>query len=119
MEERKFLTLPGLELRPLQPVASRYTDYATPASNSHTSYIKLTERNKVGMVHDSDNKRNGTTLSIRNMAPLPYICLKVGPIHLKHFYLLTADGEGPLLISLDVMYNIVAYLPKARILETE
>jgi hypothetical protein len=34
LEKRKFLTLPGLELRPLsvvQPVASRYTDYAIPA----------------------------------------------------------------------------------------
>jgi hypothetical protein len=32
--KRKFLTLPGLKLRPLvgQPVASRYADYATPAS---------------------------------------------------------------------------------------
>jgi hypothetical protein len=32
-EKRKFLTLPGLELRPLSrpPVASRYTDYDTPA----------------------------------------------------------------------------------------
>jgi hypothetical protein len=34
MEERKFLTPPGLELRPLgrQPAAIRYTDYAIPAS---------------------------------------------------------------------------------------
>jgi hypothetical protein len=33
VEKRKFLTLPGLELRPLalQPVASRYTDCAIPA----------------------------------------------------------------------------------------
>jgi hypothetical protein len=33
MEKRKFLTLPGLELRPsvVQPLASRYTDYAIPA----------------------------------------------------------------------------------------
>jgi hypothetical protein len=34
VEKRKFLNLPGLELRPLavvQPVASRYTDYAIPA----------------------------------------------------------------------------------------
>jgi hypothetical protein len=30
LEKRKFSTLPGLELRPpfVQPVASRYTDYA-------------------------------------------------------------------------------------------
>jgi hypothetical protein len=30
VEKRKFLTLPGLELRPsvVQPVASRYIDYA-------------------------------------------------------------------------------------------
>jgi hypothetical protein len=31
LEKRKFLTLPGLELRFVQPVASRYTDYAIPA----------------------------------------------------------------------------------------
>jgi hypothetical protein len=33
LEKRKFLTLPGLELRPsvVQPVASRYTDYAISA----------------------------------------------------------------------------------------
>jgi hypothetical protein len=33
VEKRKFLTLPGLELDPsvVQPVASRYTDYAIPA----------------------------------------------------------------------------------------
>jgi hypothetical protein len=33
VEKRKFLTLPGFELRPLvvQPVASRYTDYVIPA----------------------------------------------------------------------------------------
>jgi hypothetical protein len=33
VEKRKFLPLPRLELRPsvVQPVASRYTDYATPA----------------------------------------------------------------------------------------
>jgi hypothetical protein len=33
LEKRKFLTLPGLELRPsvVQPVSSRYTDYAIPA----------------------------------------------------------------------------------------
>jgi hypothetical protein len=32
-EKRKFLTPQGLELRPLvvQPLASRYTDYANPA----------------------------------------------------------------------------------------
>jgi hypothetical protein len=36
VEKRKFLTLPGLELDPsvVQPVASRYTDYAIPASLS-------------------------------------------------------------------------------------
>jgi hypothetical protein len=35
MEKRKFLTLPGLELRPLrcQPIASRYTDWTIPAPN--------------------------------------------------------------------------------------
>jgi hypothetical protein len=33
VKKRKFLTLPGLELRPplVQPVASRYTDYVIPA----------------------------------------------------------------------------------------
>jgi hypothetical protein len=33
VEKSKFLTLAGLELRPLflQPVASRYADYAAPA----------------------------------------------------------------------------------------
>jgi hypothetical protein len=33
VEKRQFLTLPGLELRPLgrQHVARRYTDYAIPA----------------------------------------------------------------------------------------
>jgi hypothetical protein len=33
VEKRRFLSLPGLELRPsvVQPVASRYTDYAIPA----------------------------------------------------------------------------------------
>jgi hypothetical protein len=36
MEKWKFLTQPGLELRPplvVQPVASRYTDRAIPAPN--------------------------------------------------------------------------------------
>jgi hypothetical protein len=31
VEKRKFLILLGLELRPLQPIASRYTDCAIPA----------------------------------------------------------------------------------------
>jgi hypothetical protein len=33
VQRRKFLTLPGLKLRPLfvQPIASHYTDYAIPA----------------------------------------------------------------------------------------
>jgi hypothetical protein len=33
LEKRKFLTLPGLEVRSLvrQPVGSRYTNYAIPA----------------------------------------------------------------------------------------
>jgi hypothetical protein len=36
VEKRKFLTLPGLELRTLGvlPVASRYTDYAIPKINT-------------------------------------------------------------------------------------
>jgi hypothetical protein len=35
VEMRKFLTLPGLELRPLgrPALASRYTNYAIPAPN--------------------------------------------------------------------------------------
>jgi hypothetical protein len=31
VEKRKFLPPPELELRPLEPVASRYTNYAIPA----------------------------------------------------------------------------------------
>jgi hypothetical protein len=38
LEKRKFLTLPGLEL---QPVASRYTDYATPAPTLTLSSILM------------------------------------------------------------------------------
>jgi hypothetical protein len=35
MEKRKFLTLPGLELRPIgRPARSRYTHYAIPAPSS-------------------------------------------------------------------------------------
>jgi hypothetical protein len=37
LEKRKFLTLPGFELRSLRHPASRYTDYATPAP--HNSII--------------------------------------------------------------------------------
>jgi hypothetical protein len=41
MEKRKFFTLPGLELRPsvVQPVASRYTDYAIPTMQMKKRYI--------------------------------------------------------------------------------
>jgi hypothetical protein len=43
VEKRKFLTLPELELRPpvVQPVASRYTDYATPAPNKNIFQCNL------------------------------------------------------------------------------
>jgi hypothetical protein len=43
LEKRKFLTLPGLELdlSAVQPVASRYTDYATPAPVCKTLRINL------------------------------------------------------------------------------
>jgi hypothetical protein len=42
VEKFKFLTLQGLELRPLviQPAASRYTDYATAAHNPTEGKIK-------------------------------------------------------------------------------
>jgi hypothetical protein len=37
-ENRKFLTLPGLELRAIvQPVASRYTEYAIPVTIQYLS----------------------------------------------------------------------------------
>jgi hypothetical protein len=42
LEKRKFLTLPGLDLRPLgrpATVASRYTDYAIPAPFILGAYI--------------------------------------------------------------------------------
>jgi hypothetical protein len=41
MEERKFLTIPGPELRPLghQPVASRYTEYVIPAPDNYTTAV--------------------------------------------------------------------------------
>jgi hypothetical protein len=49
VEKRKFLTLPGLELRPsvFQPVATRYTDYAIPAQlhDSCFSHLELLNRN--------------------------------------------------------------------------
>jgi hypothetical protein len=44
MEKWKFLTLPGLELPlPLvvQPVASRYTDWAIPAPSSYEELTKI------------------------------------------------------------------------------
>jgi hypothetical protein len=45
VEKRQFLTLPGLEL---QPVASRYTDYAVPASRDLPEVLKKTTRNLSG-----------------------------------------------------------------------
>jgi hypothetical protein len=39
-EKRKFLTLPGLEL---QPVASRYTDYATLAPTRNLMLVVFTK----------------------------------------------------------------------------
>jgi hypothetical protein len=42
MEKRKFLTLPGLELRHsvVQPIGSRYTDYAIPSPVSYGRVVK-------------------------------------------------------------------------------
>jgi hypothetical protein len=42
LERRKFLTLPGLELRPISCPArsSRYTDYATPAPGLTTVFSR-------------------------------------------------------------------------------
>jgi hypothetical protein len=42
IEKRKFLTLPGLKLRPsvVQPVPSRYTDYAIPVPPSSVTVEK-------------------------------------------------------------------------------
>jgi hypothetical protein len=44
LEKRTFLTLPGLELRPpvVQPVASRYTNYAIPAPLSMSTVPNYT-----------------------------------------------------------------------------
>jgi hypothetical protein len=39
-EKRKFLTLPGRELRPVQPVASRYTDCDIPAPRYQNLILK-------------------------------------------------------------------------------
>jgi hypothetical protein len=41
VENRKYFTLPGLEIRPLgcQPVASCYTDYAIPAPHNFCTFI--------------------------------------------------------------------------------
>jgi hypothetical protein len=46
---RKFLTLPGLELRSsgVQPVASRYTDYAIPSSSSELNTSEGGVREKI------------------------------------------------------------------------
>jgi hypothetical protein len=45
LEKRKFLTLPGLELRPPRSsVASRYTDYAIPAPHRWEDNIKMALR---------------------------------------------------------------------------
>jgi hypothetical protein len=43
LEKRKFLTLPGIESDPsvVQPVASRYTDYAIPAPNIRYRLYKM------------------------------------------------------------------------------
>jgi hypothetical protein len=56
VKKRKFLTLPGLELRPsvVQPVASRYTDWAIPASFSRRN-------------DDDDDNNNGICI-ISNFA---------------------------------------------------
>jgi hypothetical protein len=51
LEKRKFLTLPGLQLRLLgrQPVASRYADYAIPTAinKSHTLHKGFVNTNSI------------------------------------------------------------------------
>jgi hypothetical protein len=48
VEKRKFLTLPGLELDPsvVQPVASRYTDYAIAILKLYISWISSVSTGK-------------------------------------------------------------------------
>jgi hypothetical protein len=55
MGKRKFLTLSGLELEPsvVQPVASRYTDYAIPASKSNVEASKMWSDNTFSPVRSN------------------------------------------------------------------
>jgi hypothetical protein len=54
LEKRKFLTLPGLELRPLGRFSRRYTDYAIPAPIM--VYIHLYCIMLAGQKHPSQNR---------------------------------------------------------------
>jgi hypothetical protein len=69
LEKRKFLTLPWLELRPLRcpAVASRYTDYATPAPDIKWLKLKIRWRRDqplnssitIRQTHDMKCKKKG------------------------------------------------------------
>jgi hypothetical protein len=61
VEKRKFLTLPGLELRPLsrQPVTIRYTDYAIPAPNFYRGkLITILQEGMDGTVYTIEYEEN-------------------------------------------------------------
>jgi hypothetical protein len=60
VEKRKFLTLPGLELDPsvVQPVASRYTDYAIAVPLVHGVLIKQIFRTQNQTQHKFNLRQN-------------------------------------------------------------